>query len=53
VGEQADIMLLDPARSSVVGHNWLSKGSNCPLIGLGVPGAVTHTFSQGRLVYQA
>lgn len=53
VGERADIVLFDPAQSSVIGHNWLSKGSNCPLIGLGVPGAVTHTITGGKLVYQA
>lgn len=53
VGEPADITLFDPARSSAVGFNWLSKGDNCPFMGLGVPGAVTHTLCDGRLVYQA
>ncbi|HDZ56874.1 MAG TPA: dihydroorotase [Pseudomonas xinjiangensis] len=52
-GERADITLFNPAASSEIGHNWLSKGANCPFIGLGVPGAVTHTFNNGRLVYQA
>lgn len=53
VGERADLTLFDPARSSAVGSNWLSKGANCPFIGLGVPGAITHTLCDGRLVYQA
>ncbi|WP_150304452.1 dihydroorotase [Pseudomonas saliphila] len=53
LGERADITLFDPAASSQIGQNWLSRGANCPFLGLGVPGAVTHTISAGRLVYQA
>ncbi|MEH6388530.1 dihydroorotase [Pseudomonas profundi] len=53
IGDWADITLFDPAASSEIGQNWLSRGANCPFLGLGVPGAVTHTFSAGRLVYQA
>ena len=52
-GDVADIVLFDPARTSEIGHNWLSRGSNCPFIGEGAPGVITHTFSQGKLVYQA
>jgi len=39
--------------SQPVGHNWLSKGANCPFIGQGAPCKVTHTISNGKLVYQA
>jgi dihydroorotase len=53
LGERADVTLFDPARSSAIGQNWLSKGDNCPFMGLGVPGAITHTICDGRLVYQA
>ena len=53
IGEGADITLFDPAASSEIGQHWLSRGTNCPFMGLGVPGAVSHTISAGRLVYQA
>lgn len=52
VGDSADITLFDPATASLIGEHWLSRGRNCPFFGQGVPGAVTHTLCQGRLVYQ-
>tara|TARA_R110000822_G_scaffold33952_13_gene96523 strand:+ start:1677 stop:2948 length:1272 start_codon:yes stop_codon:yes gene_type:complete len=51
--ERADITLFDPVAASLIGHNWLSKGANCPFIGQGAPCKVTHTISNGKLVYQA
>lgn len=53
LGSEADIVLFDPVASSHIGHNWLSKGANCPFIGQGAPTVVTHTLSHGKLVYQA
>lgn len=53
VGEAADVTLFNPALATEIGQNWLSRGQNCPFLGQGVPGQVTHTFSQGKLVYQA
>jgi dihydroorotase len=51
-GSSADITLFDPAAASLIGEHWLSRGKNCPFLGQGVPGSVTHTLCQGRLVYQ-
>lgn len=53
IGAQADIALFDPAEASLIGHNWISKGANCPFIGKGVPCKITHTIRNGKLVYQA
>ncbi|SDT04657.1 dihydroorotase [Halopseudomonas xinjiangensis] len=52
-GDIADIVLFDPVQTSLIGHNWLSRGANCPFLHEGAPGVVTHTFSQGKLVYQS
>lgn len=52
-GGRADITLFDPVDASLIGHNWISKGANCPFIGQGVPCKVTHTICNGKLVYQA
>ena len=52
-GARADITLFDPVEASLIGHNWISKGANCPFIGQGVPCKVTHTICNGKLVYQA
>lgn len=53
VGDNADLVLFDPAVTTEIGTNWLSKGENCPFIGQTAPGRVSHTLSHGRLVYQA
>lgn len=53
VGDTADLVLFDPAVTTDIGTNWLSKGENCPFIGQTAPGQVTHTLSNGRLVFQA
>lgn len=53
VGDTADLVLFDPAVTTDIGTNWLSKGKNCPFIGQTAPGQVSHTLSNGRLVFQA
>jgi dihydroorotase len=53
LGAHADVTLFDPVEASLVGHNWISKGANCPFIGKGVPCKVTHTICNGKLVYKA
>lgn len=53
VGDNADLVLFDPAATTEIGSNWLSKGQNCPFIGQTAPGQVSHTLSNGRLVFQA
>lgn len=53
VGDSADLVLFDPATTTEIGTNWLSRGSNCPFLGQSAPGRVSHTLCQGRLVYQA
>ncbi len=53
LGARADIVLFDPVEASLIGHNWISKGANCPFMGKGVPCKVTHTVFNGKLVYQA
>ena len=52
-GDSADLVLFDPAGTTDIGSQWISKGSNCPFLGQSVPGRVSHTLCQGRLVYQA
>ena len=53
LGDSADLVLFDPAGTTEIGAQWLSKGSNCPFLGQSAPGRVSHTLCQGRLVYQA
>jgi dihydroorotase len=53
VGGAADIVLFDPAASTVAGENWLSKGENCPFIGHSLPGVVRYTLVDGRISHQA
>lgn len=53
VGDSADLLLFDPAGTTEIGSNWLSRGNNCPFIGQSAPGRVSHTLCQGRPVYRA
>jgi len=50
-GAPADLMLFDPAASTVAGEKWLSRGENCPFLGHCLPGAVKYTFVDGRISY--
>jgi len=50
VGGPADIVLFDPAASTVAGETWLSKGENCPFIGHSLPGVVRYTLVDGGSV---
>ncbi|WP_038822275.1 amidohydrolase family protein, partial [Pseudomonas syringae] len=50
-GAPADIVLFDPAASTVAGETWLSKGDNCPFIGHCLPGSVRYTLVNGRISY--
>ncbi|WP_397450446.1 dihydroorotase [Pseudomonas sp. NA-150] len=52
-GAAADLVLFDPAASTVVGENWLSKGDNCPFIGHCLPSAVRYTLVDGRISYSS
>lgn len=53
VGGAADIVLFDPAATTVAGETWLSKGENCPFIGQSLPSVVRYTLVDGRISYQA
>ncbi|WP_147464728.1 amidohydrolase family protein, partial [Pseudomonas cannabina] len=50
-GSPADIVLFDPAASTLAGETWLSKGENCPFIGHCLPGSVRYTLVDGRISY--
>ncbi|MCS3469354.1 dihydroorotase [Pseudomonas sp. JUb42] len=52
-GAAADIVLFDPAASTVAGETWLSRGENCPFIGHCLPGAVRYTLVDGRISHSA
>jgi dihydroorotase len=52
-GSPADLVLFDPAASTVAGEKWLSKGENCPFLGHCLPSAVRYTFVDGRVSYSA
>ena len=52
-GAAADIVLFDPAASTVAGETWLSKGENCPFLGHCLPGAVRYTLVDGRISHSA
>ena len=52
VGSAADLVLFDPAASTLVGEKWLSKGDNCPFLGHCLPGAVRYTLVDGRISYE-
>lgn len=53
VDSRADIVLFDPASSTLAGEHWYSKGRNCPFIGHCLPAKVCYTLVDGRIVYQA
>ncbi|AYC31139.1 dihydroorotase [Pseudomonas cavernae] len=53
LGQPADLVLFDPAASTLAGEHWYSKGGNCPFIGHCLPGAVRYTLVDGHLSYQA
>ena len=52
VGSAADLVLFDPAASTLVGEKWHSKGDNCPFLGHCLPGAVRYTLVDGRISYE-
>jgi dihydroorotase len=52
VGGPADLVLFDPAASTVAGETWLSKGENCPFLGHSLPASVRYTLVDGRISYQ-
>ena len=51
VGDAADLVLFDPASSTVAGATWHSRGQNCPFIGHCLPGAVRYTLVDGRVAF--
>ncbi|MNQ54505.1 Dihydroorotase [compost metagenome] len=53
VGAPADLVLFDPAASTLAGETWSSKGDNCPFIGHCLPGKVRYTLVDGRIIFQA
>ncbi|AKJ97130.1 MULTISPECIES: dihydroorotase [Pseudomonas] len=53
VGAAADLVLFDPAASTVAGEAWRSKGDNCPFLGHSLPGVVRYTLMDGRVTHQA
>ncbi|MEL4166842.1 MULTISPECIES: dihydroorotase [unclassified Pseudomonas] len=52
VGAAADLVLFDPAASTVAGEAWRSKGDNCPFLGHSLPGVVRYTLMDGRITHQ-
>ena len=52
VGSAADLVLFDPAASTLVGEQWHSKGDNCPFLGHCLPSAVRYTLVDGRISYE-
>ncbi|NOY72052.1 MAG: dihydroorotase [Gammaproteobacteria bacterium] len=49
----ADICIFDPDHYwEITPESWLSQGYNTPFIGWELKGHVTHTFIDGKLVYQ-
>jgi dihydroorotase len=52
-GAAADVVLFDPASSTLAGEAWHSRGRNCPFIGHCLPGAVRYTLVDGRLAFKA
>ncbi|GAB6388545.1 dihydroorotase [Stutzerimonas marianensis] len=51
-GAPADLVLFDPASSTLAGETWYSKGRNCPFLGHCLPGAVRYTLVDGRVAFQ-
>jgi len=52
-GAAADVVLFDPASSTLAGEAWHSRGRNCPFIGHCLPGAVHYTLVDGRVAFKA
>ncbi|WP_426151615.1 dihydroorotase [Pseudomonas sp. DC3000-4b1] len=52
-GAAADLVLFDPAASTLAGERWYSRGQNCPFLGHCLPGAVRYTWVDGRIAHQA
>ena len=52
-GAAADVVLFDPASSTLAGEAWHSRGRNCPFIGHCLPGAVRYTLVDGRVAFKA
>ena len=52
VGAAADLVLFDPASSSIAGEAWYSKGQNCPFLGHSLPATVRYTLVDGRVSYR-
>jgi len=53
VGARADVTIFDPDATWVVNdEQWQSSGSNTPFWGQTMTGQVTHTFVNGRLVFE-
>jgi dihydroorotase len=53
VGGAADLVLFDPAATTVAGEQWLSRGQNNPFQGHCLPGAVRYTLMDGKISHQA
>lgn len=51
-GGRADLLLFDPAGSTLAGESWHSAGRNCPFLGHCLPGAVRYTISDGAITHQ-
>jgi dihydroorotase len=51
-GSAADVVLFDPAASTLAGEHWYSRGQNCPFLGHCLPGSVRYTWVDGRLAHQ-
>ncbi|WP_263261350.1 dihydroorotase [Pseudomonas entomophila] len=52
VGGPADLVLFDPAATTVAGEHWYSRGENSPFLGHCLPGAVRYTLVEGRISHQ-
>lgn len=47
-GQEANLVLIDPEQTRVVGAASESKSENTPFVGMELPGAVVHTIFRGR-----
>lgn len=53
MGAMADVCVFDPEAEELLEATHLrSRGQNSPFIGWALPGRVTHTLLEGRIVYQ-
>lgn len=53
VGGPADLVLFDPAASTLAGERWHSRGENSPFLGHCLPGKVRYTLADGHLTHEA